>query len=177
MALLVLWFLNRNQRHSACRAGPPVTGHGAPVADRPARARRDVPAVPDVPGSTVTGFTQTGTPTYVRPRNPRKRGPILFWATLALIAIGIGTLGVIDVAGTDVPEAGYPALAMALTGAMLVLGAFWGRAGGLILVGWSPRVATLGATASSDWDGDRLAYSPDHPGRGARQLRPRAPAS
>ena len=84
---------------------------------------------------------------YVKPRNPRKRGPILFWFTLALIATGVGTLGIIDVSGTSVPDAAYPALALALTGAMLLLGAFWGRAGGLIFIGldrWP--LATLGAT-------------------------------
>ena len=80
----------------------------------------------------------------------------------------------IDAAGTDVPEAGYPALAMAVTGVMLVLGAFWGRAGGLILVGLVAAVATLGGTAS-----ERAGRAPaldlhaDHGRRGARQLRHR----
>lgn len=92
--------------------------------------------------------------------HPRHRGPILFWFTLALIAVGIGTLGVIDVAGTDVPDAAYPALALATTGLMLVVGAFWGRAGGLILVGLVAGVATLGATASSEWEGDDRVVVP-----------------
>ncbi|WP_457207706.1 PspC domain-containing protein [Nocardioides sp. P5_C9_2] len=161
VALLVLWFLNRNQRRDAAGPGTPptvpapVTGYGSTYT-----------------GSTYEGFTQTGPGhtgpaydpnAYVRPRNPRKRGPILFWTTLALIAIGVGTLGVIEAAGTDVPPSGYPALALAITGAMLVLGAFWGRAGGLILVGLVAAVATLGATASGDWDGTSLTYAPTTP--------------
>ena len=98
--------------------------------------------------------------TYVRPRNPRRRGPILFWFTLALIATGIGTLGIIDVSGAAVPDAAYPALAMSLTGAMLLLGAFWGRAGGLIFIGLITAAATLGATATDNYDGKRLTYPP-----------------
>jgi hypothetical protein len=97
---------------------------------------------------------------YARPRNPRKKGPILFWFTLALLLTGIGTLGLIDVSGTAVPSAAYPALGLALTGAMLVLGAFWGRAGGLILIGLVLSVATLIATATSDHVDTRLTYTP-----------------
>jgi hypothetical protein len=185
VALVVLWFLNRNQQRHAV---PPVMAHGAPgdvaapTGAAPATGHGPAYTGPaytgstytgagytgsTYTGSTYTGFTQTGPgydpAAYVRPRNPRKRGPILFWATLALIAIGVGTLGVVDAAGTDVPDAAYPALALAMTGLMLVLGAFWGRAGGLILVGLLAAVATLGATASDDWEGTRLAYSPTTP--------------
>jgi phage shock protein PspC (stress-responsive transcriptional regulator) len=71
----------------------------------------------------------------VRVRSPRKRGPILFWFTLALIALAEGVLGIVDMAGADVADTAYPALAVAVTGAMLLIGAFFGRAGGLILVG------------------------------------------
>ena len=46
--------------------------------------------------------------TYVKPRNPRKGGPILFWFTLALIAAGVGTLGIIDVSGTVGARRGLP---------------------------------------------------------------------
>ncbi len=37
-----------------------------------------------------------------QPRNPRKRGPILFWFTAALAALGIGVLGIADLAGAEV---------------------------------------------------------------------------
>jgi phage shock protein PspC (stress-responsive transcriptional regulator) len=156
VALLVLWFLNRNQRSTA---DAPDTGYGSPGYDSPL-------ADPTQTGWTAPGLAGQGyDPTaYVRPRNPRKRGPVLFWATLALIAIGIGTLGVVDAAGTDVPDAAYPALAMAVSGVMLVLGAFWGRAGGLILVGLLAAVATVGGTASDDWEGTRMSIAPVDPG-------------
>ena len=44
-------------------------------------------------------------------------------------------LGIVDLAGADVADAAYPALAVAISGVMLLVGAFFGRAGGLILVG------------------------------------------
>lgn len=156
LALLVVWFLNRKEQNS----GPYVpVGNNAPAAP-----------YPQVPGHEQTqayGPTQAypqGQPyqpyTYVKPRNPRKRGPILFWFTLALIATGVGTLGVIDVSGTAVPSAAYPALALALTGAMLLLGAFWGRAGGLILIGLVLTVGTLATTTADNYDGERLEFAP-----------------
>ena len=159
VALVVLWFVNRNQQRTAGTVPPP---------SYPASAAPPSTAAPV--GHPATGYGSPADPTtryaaydpaaYARPRKPRKRGPVLFWATLALIAIGIGTLGVIEGAGNEVPDAAYPALAMAITGVMLVLGAFWGRAGGLILVGLVAAVATVGATASGDWEGSRLTYTP-----------------
>lgn len=158
VALLVLWFLNRNQQ----QAGTPTSGYGSNLTGSTYDGFAQ--AGPAYAGPTYTGPTYDPT-AYVRPRNPRKRGPVLFWATLALIAIGVGTLGVIDAAGTDVPEAGYAALAMAITGVMLVLGAFWGRAGGLILVGLIAAIATVGGTASGDWEDTRLSITPLDPGQ------------
>jgi phage shock protein PspC (stress-responsive transcriptional regulator) len=93
-------------------------------------------------------------PGYVPQPNPRRRGPILFWFTLALIALGLGTLGIIDAAGASVPDSAYPALATGISGAMLVLGAFWGRAGGLILVGLLATIGLVGTTAAHEYDND-----------------------
>lgn len=87
-------------------------------------------------------------PPVTRPRDPRRRGPILFWFTLALIALGMGTLGLVAVGmGVDVPVSAYPALAMTITAVMLLVGAWYGRAGGLIMLGLLAGAATLGATA------------------------------
>ena len=72
----------------------------------------------------------------------------------------MGTLGVIDVSGASVPAAAYPALALGLTGAMLLLGAFWGRAGGLIFIGLMLAVGTLAATAADNFEGERLTFAP-----------------
>lgn len=90
--------------------------------------------------------------TYV-PRNPRKRGPVLFWFTLALVALLEGVLGIVDLAGAPVADAAYPALALASVGALLVVGAFYGRAGGLILLGLIAAVGLALTTAADRVDG------------------------
>ena len=37
---------------------------------------------------------------------------MLFWFTLALPALGIGVLGIVDLAGVPIADAAYPALAV-----------------------------------------------------------------
>jgi phage shock protein PspC (stress-responsive transcriptional regulator)/FtsH-binding integral membrane protein len=87
-------------------------------------------------------------PTYVPPPRPRRTGLVLFWPTLALIAIGLGTLGIVDV-NTPVTVSAYAALAVAITAVMLLVGAFVGRPGGLIALGL---VASLGLLITSGVD-------------------------
>ncbi len=65
----------------------------------------------------------------------QRRGPLWFGTSIATIALAVGILGLVDVAGATVPDAAYPALALAVIGGFLVLGAFVGRAGGLIALG------------------------------------------
>jgi phage shock protein PspC (stress-responsive transcriptional regulator) len=94
-----------------------------------------------------------------RPPHPRKRGPVLFWFTLALSALAIGMLGIADLAGAEVADSSYPALVVGICGVMLLVGAFYGRAGGLIAVGLVAAVALAGATASGRWD-DSVVRAP-----------------
>ena len=169
LALAVVWFLNRKDTapalYYAPAPGQPLTGAAAATASTPTTEQ---------PGWQPTWQTQTAPVasgpyqpyqpyahvTYARPRNPRKKGPILFWFTLALILTGVGALGAIDASGTSVPNAAYPALGLSLTGAMLVLGAFWGRAGGLIFIGLVLSAATLVTTATADYADTALSYTP-----------------
>jgi len=95
-----------------------------------------------------------------RPRDPRRRGPILFWFTLALIALALGTLGVADLSGADVTASVYPGLALGITGFMLVVGAFYGRAGGLILIGLLTTLALFGTSVGEHWSGGRIDETP-----------------
>lgn len=90
-------------------------------------------------------------------RRPRKTGPILFGFTLALIAAGLGILGLYEsAADTNVADAAYPALALAITGIMLVVGAFYGRPGGLIFIGILAAIALAGAAIGGPrYDGER----------------------
>lgn len=94
------------------------------------------------------------------PPNPRKRGPILFWFTMALTALAVGVLGMLDLAGAEVTDSAYPALALGIIGVMLVVGAFYGRAGGLIAVGLVAALVTAGATAAREVDAGRIDESP-----------------
>lgn len=95
-----------------------------------------------------------------RVASERRRGPVLFWYALALIALGGGVLGVVDAAGADVPGSAYPALALGVCAVLLLVGAFWGRAGGLILLGLLSAVATAGATAAAEVDAGHLEARP-----------------
>ena len=119
------------------------------------------------PARSMTTTTYAAPPAYaapatrpVAPRDPQRRGPVLFWFTLALIALGVGVLGLLDVAGVPVADPAYPALALGITGVMLLVGSVYGRAGGLILLGLLTTVGLAGATAASHWDGDVVTVSP-----------------
>ncbi len=93
------------------------------------------------------------------------RGPLLLWPTLAALALALGVLGVVEGTGTPVPGGAYPALALAVVGAMLLLGAFYGRPGGLIALGLVAAVATAGATVSDQVDPGSETIAPTSAGR------------
>lgn len=110
--------------------------------------------VPGAPGSpTPAGWTPP-------PPDPRRRGPLLFWPTVALAAFAVGVLGVIDLAGVDVPPSGYPALALLVTAVALVVGSTWGRAGGLIALGLLLALVTAVTTATERFDSERTLITP-----------------
>lgn len=101
------------------------------------------PPAPGAPGGAPTApaygqappaWAPPTPPAYVPPPRPRRTGMVLFWPTLALIAIALGTIGVVDTSAS-VPAPVYAAVALAITGLMLVVGAFTGRPGGLIALG------------------------------------------
>lgn len=158
--------------------GPPVPPPGTPGQEAQGPATYAAPGTPAY-GQSMTGWATTppsppappAPPVYYaapvppvppapRPRDPRKRGPILFWFTLALVALGIGVLGTLDLAGLDVTDSAYPALALGLVATMLLVGAFYGRAGGLILLGFLAAIGVLGGTLSENWDGETVSYTP-----------------
>lgn len=145
VALIVLTVLDRDK--APIPTAPPV-----PHAPDPATGL----FVPAPPGAAVAA-----PPAYrPQPRNPRRRGPILFWFTLALAALGIGVLGILDLAGAPIADPAYPAVVVGICGVMLLLGAFWGRAGGLIFVGLLASLALAGATAAQDIEGGDIVRNP-----------------
>ena len=113
------------------------------------------------PAAGWTGGPTTSYPVSApRPRDPRKRGPVLFWFTLLLIAVAEGVLGIVDAAGVPVADSAYVALATGVIATMLVVGSFAGRAGGLIALGLVASVGLVAATAADRWDGDRVHVTP-----------------
>lgn len=68
------------------------------------------------------------------PPHPKRTGIVWFWPTLLLIGAGLATLGLYD-DGHHVADGAYAALALAITGVMLLVGSLTGRPGGLILIG------------------------------------------
>lgn len=104
------------------------------------------PAPPVPPAPPAPPAWSPPRPPAVPPR-PKRTGIIWFWPTLAMIAIGLGVLGIIDAGSADVVAAAYPALALGITGVMLLIGSVRGRPGGLILLGFvsafSLAVATI----------------------------------
>jgi len=133
---LVVWLLVRRRRSPAAPAAP---AWGAPP---PA----GVAATPPPGGWPV--------PT------PRRRGPLLLPFALALSALGIGVLSALDVGGYDVAPGGYAAVVVAVCGVLLVLGAFVGRAGGLIAVGLVAAAAMALGTAADDWEEEVVTDAP-----------------
>jgi len=94
------------------------------------------------------------------PRDPRKRGPKLFWFTLALIAFSEGLLGIIDMAGVPIVDSAYAAVAVGVIGAMLLVGSVIGRAGGLIFIGLIASLGLTAATVADRWDGETIVHDP-----------------
>lgn len=100
------------------------------------------PPPPGAEGATYEGYRPWQPPVPPRPVDPRRRGPLLFPFTLALTVLALGVVGTVDLAGADVVPSAYPATVLGVVGLMLVVGAFFGRAGGLIFIGLVAALAT-----------------------------------
>lgn len=136
-------------------ASDPGTAPAAPTATYPIdpQTRRETTAMSSTyapPPPPPYGYDRpTGPvpPPFTPP--PRRPGPILFWFTAALITLALGILGMVDVGGTAIPASAYAALATLIIGVMLLVGSFFGRAGGIILLGLAS-VSVLAATSFAE---------------------------
>ncbi|MFE6508610.1 PspC domain-containing protein [Nocardioides sp. NPDC057767] len=130
LAVVALWYANRGKWGRRKQGGiPPVAPAttGDVAAHAPAAQTRYLPA-PWAPGTYDPNAP-------IRPSG-RRRPPLLFGRAVAVAALVVGVLGLVDVADwMPVPASAYPAALLAVFGGFLVLGAFWGRAGGLIFLG------------------------------------------
>ena len=157
VAALVVWFLNRKERSTPRNGSGSGYGYGyEQPTDSGATAVAAAPSGPTDPPGQWQQYS------YVprQPRNPRRRGPILFFFTLALVALAEGVLGVVDLAGVPIAASAYPALALGIIATMLLVGSFWGRAGGLIALGIVAALVTAAATASSQFPDERYSFAP-----------------
>ena len=88
---------------------------------------------------------------------------------MAVAALAVGVVGIVDVSGAPVAGSTYPAVVVGVVGVMLLIGSFYGRAGGLILVGLLATGATAAALGAEKWDTERVEIVPDLVQRGARR--------
>ncbi|HET6652500.1 MAG TPA: PspC domain-containing protein [Nocardioides sp.] len=118
--------------------------------------------VPTGPPSGPTSWAPAYTPAPAPRPSKKDRGPKLFGFTLAIIALALGVLGLVDASGVPVLDAAYPALALAVIGAMLVVGAYVGRPGGLIFLGIIASLALAAASTAGEygWDEPDRLYAP-----------------
>ena len=143
------------ERRAAANGGmqPPM----APLPPMPSPSDPSTSAQQTYGGAGYTGWIQPGDqlppPTWkppvvsppLLPPHPKRTGILWFWPTLALIAIALGTIGIVD-GSHDVHVGVYPATALAITGVMLLIGSFVGRPGGLILIGIASTITLSAAT-------------------------------
>lgn len=98
------------------------------VRNRGQRSDRQVPPPPP-----PAGAPPYPPPPAEAPRAPRAHS--LFGITMAFVLLGLGAVALVETAGTPLPWAAYPATALTVIGAALLVGAFVGRSTGLGLAG------------------------------------------
>lgn len=133
--------------------------HGTPQ-NAPLAGEDGEPLPHDASGAPYAGY-QPHQPPWQPPRDPRKKGPLLFGFAFGLAALAVGVVGTVDLAGADVLPSAYPAAVLASLGLMLVVGAFFGRAGGLIFFGLVAAVATAATSVASSYDAGEIRSTPD----------------
>lgn len=155
LVALVGWVLYNRSQDGDRRPTPDATPGSTPPPGAPSYGWQPGPHgqvyAPYDPGPPPPAPVRPPTP---RPRDPRRRGPLLFWPTLALVVLAMGVLGTVEVAGATVAPSAYPALATTICAVMLLVGAFWGRAGGITALALLAALATAGTVTAERWDHD-----------------------
>jgi hypothetical protein len=92
------------------------------------------------------------TPATPPPGPPAEPRSILTRLVLAALLVAVGVTGMIDLAGADFPASAYFAVPLALVGAGLIVGAWYGRARGLIAAGAVLAVPLVIVGTAETWD-------------------------
>ena len=114
--------------------------------------RGQEPTAAPASGATYPGYRPGPPPPAARPVDPKRCGPLLFWFTAALALLGVGVVGTLELAGVSVAPSAYPATVLGVVGVMLLVGAFYGRAGGLIFIGLLAAAAMALTTLVDDFE-------------------------
>jgi phage shock protein PspC (stress-responsive transcriptional regulator) len=169
--IIALVLIVRDRRHDDAGPGtPPTPAPGATAVDPHTRAPAYAPPATGTEHTAVLDPTSTqpawqppvARPPLVAP-HPKRTGVLWFWPTIALIAVGLGILGIYD-HSHHVVDGAYPALALAITAVMLLVGSVVGRPGGLILIGFLSAIALAGNVAVGGkfgFDAQQIRESPD----------------
>jgi phage shock protein PspC (stress-responsive transcriptional regulator) len=114
--------------------------------EAPSAPSAQAPAVPP------TVPPAAGAPPHVPPQPPKAPKPpkprALFGLTMAVVLLALGVVAVVEVAGTNLPWAAYPATALSVIGVALLVGAFVGRSTGLVFTGILAALVLAGAVWS-----------------------------
>ncbi|WP_370246724.1 PspC domain-containing protein [Nocardioides sp.] len=104
-----------------------------------------------------------------RPQDPRAQQPrlIAYAVLLSMVVLGVlASLDLADLADLPVVPSAYPAAVLAVCGGLLVVGAWWGRTGGLVGLGVLAGLLTVA-----------LVLVPDHPRIGRLDATPTSAAA
>jgi phage shock protein PspC (stress-responsive transcriptional regulator) len=143
LGIAAVWWLNREKKTGT----PPAQGYPNDPGDPGDQGNPDTAVFAVQPSPMPAPWTSVP-PQMQLPRRPKP--PLLFGPAIATAALVAGLLGLADVANWfPVSDSAYPAAVTAVFGAFLVLGAFWGRAGGLIALGLVSLLVLAGTTAVS----------------------------
>ncbi|MGH3366654.1 MAG: DUF6264 family protein [Nocardioidaceae bacterium] len=134
---LVAWLLLRNRGPRAQRSAS---------AGAPAGASPYVPAQPPPAGVPAGAPPHSSAQPPSEPPPPKPRA--LFGITMSLALLALGVVAVVEVAGTPLPWALYPATALAVIGVALLVAAYVGRATGLVVTGLVAVLVLAGAVWS-----------------------------
>ncbi len=115
-------------------AAAPTTGESTSAPTAPSTSSAEPPALP--PASTPP-YQPPQPPQPPRaPKPPKPPKPrALFGLTMGVVLLALGVVALVEVAGTNLPWAVYPATALGVIGVALLVGAFAGRSTGLVFTG------------------------------------------